>query len=312
MRPGAISRIPSLALILCLSVSRATAADATGGAQRDLLASLSALDAHLRGDPKLDAAQIEAHKLTLDKHREAFGSSAAVITAALGLVTTYDQTLGPLWVARDGFNRRGQPPANDIHWTVYTVMQHIMDRVYTAENLARHRDLLEGYKFGCSAHFPGAVEPPADPHAVYTVKIDASCPKPFKHEIMHQERPARRPTGAYLAPGSVATITVPPSMAGKGYQVRVGAHDWDNSNKPRVLRLDRSSLVYPISGRETLVASPLGGGIYLEVPLHAEGGIVELGHPQRGAVALLLRQAVPPHHADGVAQRRAPAQRALG
>jgi hypothetical protein len=125
-------------------------------------------------------------------------------------------------------------------------------------------------------HFPGAVEPPRDPSATYTVKVDGSSIKPFKHTLMHEEVPARRPTGAYLAPGSIATVAVPSSIVGKGYEVRVGAHSWDNTRKPRVLRLDRSSLVYPIDGSEVRVASPLGGGIYVDVPRGADAGIVEV------------------------------------
>ena len=237
-----------------------------------LLGALAALKGHINGAAELDAKQIEAHKLTIDKHRELFGTNDTIIKACFGLVATYDQVKGPLWVAHHGL-RRG---VNDIHWTIYTVMQNIMDRVYTAENVARYADLLDGFKFGCSAHFPGAVDPPADPNAAYRVKINAGCPKPFRHRIMHEEVPARRPTGAYLAPGTIATVTVPPSLVGKGYGVRVGAHSWDNSRKPAALRLDRSSLVYPIDRTEVKVASPLGGGIYIEVPLRAEGSVAEV------------------------------------
>lgn len=86
--------------------------------------------------------------------------------------------------------------------------------------------------------------------------------------------PARRPTGTYLAPGSIATVAVPPALVNQGFQLRVGAHSWDNSNKPRALRLDRSSLLYDITAPATKVASPLGGGIYLEVPAQADAGIV--------------------------------------
>jgi len=238
----------------------------------DLLGALAALKRHVKGEAELDAKQIEAHKLTIDKHRELFGYNETVIKACLDLVTTYDDVKGPLWIAHRGL-RRG---ANDLHWTIYTVMQNIMDRVYTGENLARYPDLLGGFKFGCSAQFPGAVEPPVDPNAAYRVKVNAGCPKPFKHRIMHEEVPARRPTGAYLAPGTIATVTVPPSLVGKGYGVRVGAHSWDNSRKPAALRLDRSSLVYPIDRAEVKVASPLGGGIYIDVPLRAEGSVVEV------------------------------------
>ena len=246
----------------------------------ELLSALAALQAHVEGRNKLEAPQIEARKLTVDQHRELFGSDAATIKASFDLVAAYDRAEGPLWIAQNGFsrgsNRQPTPPPNDMPWTIFSVMQNIMDRVYTATNVARFPELLNGFKFGSSSNFPGAVAAPADPRTVHRVKINASCPKPFKHEVMHQEVPARRPTGTYLAPGTLATVTVPSSLVGKGYAVRVGTHSWDFGRKPRVLRLDRASLVYPITRTDTTVASPLGGGLYLEVPLHADAGIVEV------------------------------------
>jgi len=244
--------------------------------ETELLSALAALKGHIQGKKQLDAKQLDAHKKTIDKHRDIFGHNEAIIKACFDVVATYDEVKGPLWVARPGFTRRQKPPANDLHWTIYNVMQNIMDRVYTAKNVARYGNILNGCKFASSAHFPGAVKPPADPNETYAVKVDGSYRKEFKHALMHQERPARRPTGAYLAPGTIATVRVPPSIAGKGYQVRVGAHCWDNTRKPRVLRLDRSSLVYGIDGPEVKVASPLGGGIYIEVPMNADAGIVEV------------------------------------
>ncbi len=262
------------ALVQVCPAGNEKAGNAAGA--RALIASLTALKGHIEGEQSLSADEIDAHKKGIDEYAQSMGTSGEVIKAALDCVAAYDRVEGPLWVARGGFNRRSGPAANDIHWTVYWVMQYIMDHVYTAENVVRYGDLLDGYKFGCSAHFPGKVEPSADSGAVYTVKVDAGCPKPFKHQIMHQDRPARRPTGAYLAPGTIATVTVPQSIVDKGYEVRVGAHCWDNTRKPRVLRLDRSSLTYPIESRQVKIASPLGGGIYVEVPLYAEAGVVDV------------------------------------
>jgi len=237
-----------------------------------LLSAIAELKSHIKGTAPLDDKQIAAHKRTIDSHRDIFGHNDAIIKACFDLVATYDDVVGPLWVARGGFNRRNV--VTDIHWTIYSVMQHIMDRVYTDRNVARYSDLLKGFKFGSSAHFPGAVDPPADPDKTHTVKINGSYPKTFAHMVMHADRPARKPTGTYLAPGTMATVTVPPSMVGKGYTVRVGAHSWDLSRKPRVLRLDRSTLVYSIDSPKVNVASPLGGGIYIGVPYLASAGIV--------------------------------------
>jgi hypothetical protein len=91
---------------------------------------------------------------------------------------------------------------------------------------------------------------------------------------LYHDDPARRPTGCYLAPGSVGVITVPQSIVNKGYAVRVGAHSWDLAEKTTVKRLDRVSLVFPITGATIPIANPLGGGIYIEVPYKANADIV--------------------------------------
>ena len=287
MKTGRVCIMMLVVVLLLVSVAVAAAKpEKTQGnaaapkpeAVAELLSALSSLKDHIQGKNKLDARQIEAQKLTLDKHQELFGCNAATIKAALALVAAYDKIEGPLWVARGIFIRKDV--TNDIHWTIYTVMQNIMDHIYTAENVARHADLLKGFKFGSSANFPGAVDPPARPDASYKVKISGNYPKTWGWPTMYDGPGtfARKPTGAYLAPGTFATVTVPPSLVGKGYKIRVGCHSWDLSKTEvwKLLRLDRSSLVYDITHAKTTVASPLGGGIYIEVPFLADAGVVEV------------------------------------
>ena len=60
------------------------------------------------------------------------------------------------------------------------------------------------------------------------------------------------------------------------------ANSWDFSNKPTIKRLDRSSLVYSIDSTQVKVASPLGGGIYIEVPYLADAGIVDVQITKNG------------------------------
>ena len=137
------------------------------------------------------------------------GSSRGIIAACFDLVVTYDRVHGPLWIARGQFDRR--TAVNDIHWTIYHVMQHVMDEVYTADVLAKNETVLKGFKFGSSAHFPGAVSPPANPDKSYSVKINASYPDTWGRPVMHEERPARKPTGTYLAPVTVPMRSRTPS-----------------------------------------------------------------------------------------------------
>jgi autotransporter-associated beta strand protein len=240
-----------------------------------LLAALTALKSHITGAVPLSDAQIEAHKLTIDAYESRFGTVAADIAAAFDLVTTYDSTLGPLFVARSLPTRA--TVTNDIHWTTYTVMQDIMDYSYTAYNIANNQSLLNGFKFGSSASFPGACAPPADPNQTTTATLSAS------HLDTGAQTPgdgpgtyARKPTGTYLAPGSIATVTVPAALVNTGFKIRVGAHSWDLSNRTKILRIDRSTIAYDITALETQIASPLGGGIYIEVPWLANVGTVNV------------------------------------
>ena len=73
-----------------------------------------------------------------------------------------------------------------------------------------------------------------DKHAGIALKINASNPKTWGRD---GGGPAREPTGAYLAPGTIATVTVPKALVDKGYEIRVGAHSWDHSGKPIKINL---------------------------------------------------------------------------
>lgn len=122
---------------------------------------------HVHGKQRLDAQQIEVPKRVIDQHRELCGYDSTIIKAGFDLVAAYDQVNGPLGIAHGGFDRgKGgteKAPPNDIYWTVYSVMQNIMDHVYTPANVARFPDLLNGFKLDSSSHFPGPVTVAADP-----------------------------------------------------------------------------------------------------------------------------------------------------
>lgn len=246
----------------------------TTAAGDPLLDAFAALKNHIIGTATLSAAQIEAQKLTIDAAKSRLATSGAAIAAAFDLVTTYDTVLGALFVARSLPARSSV--TNDLHWTIYTVMQHLMDLTYNGATIAAHEDLLDGFRFGSAASFPGPCAPPADPNLIHTATVSASYPNTVGRATQGDGPGtfARKPTGCYLAPGTIATVTVPTALAGTGYLIRVGAHSWDFSNKPDLKRLDRSSLVYAIDATETKIASPLGGGIYLEVPFLADAGVV--------------------------------------
>jgi len=245
-----------------------------------LLDAVAELKDHINGVTNLSSAQIEAHKLTIDNEKTRFDDRATNVTAVLDLVTTYDNVEGPIWVsgstAAGGFNR-GSVSDGDIHWVIYTVMQYIMDEIYNQPtSIASYESLLDGYTFGCHVDFPGPVTDSVVPGETNSATISASFPDTFGRDTQQWTLPARKPTGCYLPAGEIATVIVPPALVDQGYKVRVGAHSWNLENRPPVQRLERCTVLYNIESNATEVASPLGGGIYIEVPMGATGGVVNV------------------------------------
>ncbi len=204
--------------------------------------------------------------------------NSSLLKEAFELIEDYERKMGPLFMTpktKNGFPR--EPKSGmELEYSIFAVQQGILDHAYTPDNLKKYRKLFEGALFETSTYFPGEVAPPKDPKKIYTMTINASQPEAWGSPVAGRDAPARRPTGCYLAPGCVAEVAVPRSLVGKGYSIRVGAHSWDLKKKPKVKRLDRVSLVYPITEPRTLIANPLGGGIYIEVPYEADAGVVEI------------------------------------
>jgi methionine-rich copper-binding protein CopC len=257
-------------------IANDTAWNFSTGVGDPLYLALVALKNHITGATPLNATQIAAHKTTIDQQNTRLADSAALITASFDLVKAYDASSGNRWYV-NGLPARDSV-TNDIHWTLWNVQQYIMDVIYNEATLARYESVLNGFKFGSASSFPGACSPPANPDTTHTVAIKASYANTVGWTTQGDGSGtfARKPTGCYLAPGSIATVTVPAALVGKGFKIRVGAHSWDFSNKPSIKRLDRSTVLYPINAVETKIACPHGGGIYIEVPWLANQGIVNV------------------------------------
>ncbi len=249
-------------------------ADIPDVASMALIDALGHLHTHIRGEVLLEDAVIASLTKRIKSRQATLPQNEAAIRKAQAVVKDFDAMHGPLWVKHPPLHSKKQAEGDTLRWAVFWVMQQLMDELYNAEGLREHRALLDGFRFGSADHFPGRVDAVPDPDSVHTVKIQAGYPETWGSPVMHMERPARKPTGTYLVPGTIATVTVPEELVGKGYQVRVGAHSWDHTRKPRVLRLYRVSALYDIDSTEVEVANPLGGGIYIEVPYKSEAGVV--------------------------------------
>ena len=267
-------------LLFSLSVALlpSSFAQANPAASTDLSTVMHQLRKHINETSTLDANQINRQTAIVQKNIELIGQTSEIISEAFDSVASYETTAGPLFMnqtTRGGFPRK---PAGglELDRAMFAVQQGLIDYAFTPGNLKKFNEVLNGAAFRTSSYFPGAVDAPVDPTVVHEVSINASQPACWGIPVMDNEKPARRPTGCYLAPGSFAEVTVPRSIVGRGFSIRVGAHSWDLIKKPKIARLDRVSIVYPIEEIHTSIANPLGGGIYIEVPYQADAGIVKV------------------------------------
>lgn len=236
------------------------------------------LKEHMKGNKLLSAAEIMDQDAVIQANISAIGIKKEMIAKAFDLVNTYENTIGPLFNLKDGriMLPREPEPGKEIHYALLTIMDAIT-RSYSSAKLEEFPDVFKGAFFKTSEYFPGKVDPPTDPSNVFSVKVNASQTPNWGTPIFfHRDAYARRPTGTYVAPGTMVKIKVPASVINKGYTIRVGTHFWDLKYRNRIARLDRATIVYPVIKETITVGSPLGGNIYFEVPEGLDGGEISL------------------------------------
>ena len=244
----------------------------------------------------LTATQIEGLHATIYSNRAFSDDNLTVMEQSKELILYYAANCKKIFRVAptyNGFNHDdfSTVPLAEAQFIV-TLQQNVLTYCFGEAELSADPSYFAGFAFDCAKHFPGDVAPPADPNAIYSVQINASQPKAWGYNVLWSNDPAKRATGAYLAPGSIGTVIVPPELVNQGYVVRVGAHihfkggdDGGNTNsytinassgfhKTKMERMDGVTRVYAITSTETKIANPLGGNIYIEVPSLAANGIV--------------------------------------
>lgn len=243
--------------------------------ETQLVDTLDALTLHATDGQKLTDDQLAQANKTIEENQYIFGMSERIVRAALEFTSSYDAHQDYLFKVNH-IEWQKNSKREGLRWADFQVMQYLLDHAFTERNLSRFPNLLGKADFATSLYFPGGCAPPANPSGEYKVKIWATFPDTTAQQTFMFHNTARKPTGAYLAPGTLATVTVPQSLVNKGFQIRVGAHANDLARKPKIDRLFRISLLYPIHSTQVQVANPLGGGIYIEVPIGADVGEVEV------------------------------------
>ena len=272
-----LSKFPKIIVAVLISVSLLVSGNAFS-AVKDLSTALQKLKNHISGSVILNSTEITAQSTIIKNNVALLGSSDSIVLKAFEVVRSYEKNEGAIFInssTKSGFTR-ATISGFELVQAIYALQQGLIDYAYTSSTLKLNPNIFKGFKFESSAYFPGAVPAPADSTVAKTVKINGSVPKDWGNPVLYSTDPARRPTGCYLAPGTVVVVKVPSAIANKGYNVRVGAHSWDLKAKTTVKRFDRVSIVFPITDTITRVSNPLGGGIYIEVPHLANNGLVDV------------------------------------
>ncbi|MBL0175592.1 MAG: hypothetical protein IPP94_10070 [Ignavibacteria bacterium] len=245
-----------------------------------LSAAMLKIKNHLTGARVLSPAQINVETNTIQQNIFVIGDTSSVLSEAFDLVSLYDTVAGPMFMnpsTRGGYpNDFGATDGLELARAVFLVQQGIMDHIYAPRNIEKYKAMVVGRRFNTADHFPGVCPAPTDPTAAYSARINATMPTEYGKRTAFSSTPARRPTGYYLAPGSLGKVKVPASLVGKGFKVLVGAHTFERTGNNPCRRFFRVTNTFPITDTVTEILNPFGGGIYIITPYQSSEGIVEI------------------------------------
>ena len=246
---------------------------------------LTDLQEHINGTVILSTDELTLIRSIFFQFPDCLAESEEMILLGKSVLEDFDLLVGPLFTTPNTVNGFSKDPAQatgyDVERAMVFLQQGIFDYVFTTNVYSDHAQHINSWTFKSSAVFPGSVEPPADSSVSKSIMIRANFADPdgsnpyFGINDENTDH-ALRPTGLYLAPGSVATVTVPDSLVGQDYYIRVGSHEWDLGIRPNYKRLDRITKKFLIESNTLEVFNPFGGAISILVPYGADDGIVEV------------------------------------
>lgn len=246
---------------------------------------LNDLQGHIDGSISLAVSDMNFIYNIFDNFPECLAESDTMILRAKSVIEAYDDVIGALFTTPNtlyGFSKTpGNNPGIELARAMVGLEQGVFDRVFTADVYSAYPHYINQWKFNSCVTFPGYVAPPSDSSLTHSMMILADFKDPVGMNPYYNingdgTEHALRPTGFYLAPGSVSRVTVPAELVGKDFYIRVGSHEWDLSNKPVFKRLNRISKKFAINSTSIEVFNPLGGAISILVPYGAAEGIVQV------------------------------------
>ncbi len=235
---------------------------------------------HITGVVSLSGQEINTLIDSIQQNIFAVADTASILLKALDVIDCYESIIGPIFLnpsTQGGFtNDFDALDGKELARAVFVVQQGVFDHVYTQVNVTKYVSQLTNRKYKTADYFPGICPNPIDSATSYTAKINASLPTEYGTGTAFSDAPARRPTGYYLAPGSIGTVKVPAALVNKDFKILVGAHSVNRQQHNPIKRFFRVTNSFPIMDTLTQIVNPFGGGIYIIVPYEASEGIVEV------------------------------------
>jgi hypothetical protein len=250
-----------------------------------ILNALNDFQAHINGIITLSVDELTLIRNVFTLFPECLASSEYNILLSKSVVEDYDNEIGALFTTpstENGFSKNpAAAPGMELERAMFALQQGIFDKIFTPEVYEDYPYHINGWKFNSCSVFPGYVDPPADSSVSNSIFILANFEDPDGMNPYYDNNGdgtdhALRPTGLYLSPGTVATVTVPDNLVGQDYYIRVGSHEWDLTDRTDFRRFDRISGKFPVNSATTEVFNPFGGAISVLVPYGANDGIVEI------------------------------------
>lgn len=113
---------------------------------------------------------------------------------------------------------------------------------------------------------PGNAAAAHPSHVAFPGKAPADAPRITQEVKVNPEIPGWTSTGLYAVAGEPITVTLPTSLVGKGYAVRIGCHSDTLYHLESWSRAPDITKSVALEAAETKAASAFGGLIYIEVP----------------------------------------------
>ena len=247
--------------------------------ERAIVEALEMVKDHISETNTLSADSLVLLQSAISENLSAFANSTYLVQLGFDVIEQYDERHGALFTNgsdTDGGISSRTASGNELEHLMLELMQGIFDVAYTEANLKENLPFYNRRKFETSSFFPGPVDVAPSEYTTCNIKVNGTHVRGFGIPANYETGDARRPTGCYLAPGSISRVTVPDSMIGIGASVLVGAHTWDLAKKPRIARMDRVSKQYDITENTVTIGNPLGGGIYINIPYEQDLGILDI------------------------------------